>query len=57
MVLTAGSYDEWLDPENTELAELKEVLVPYPSHEMQAHQVATSVNKVDNDGPELIEPI
>ncbi|MCH8206330.1 MAG: SOS response-associated peptidase [Chloroflexi bacterium] len=57
VILTAGAYDMWLDPENEELAELKEVLVPYPSHEIQAHQVATLVNKVDNDGPELIEAV
>ena len=56
-ILTDGAYDVWLDPENTELGELKEVLVPYPSHEMRARRVATLVNKVANDGPELIEPI
>jgi putative SOS response-associated peptidase YedK len=33
------------------------VLVPYPSHEMRAHQVATLVNKVANDGAELIEAL
>ena len=57
VVLTEGAYDIWLAPENTDLAELKEVLVPYPAHEMRAHTVAPLVNKVDDDGPELIEPI
>ena len=56
VILTEGAYDLWLHPENTDIAELKEVLVPYPAQEMQAHEVAPLVNKVDNDGPELIEP-
>ena len=56
VILTEGAYDIWLDPENTDLAELKEVLVPYPAQKMQAHEVALLVNKVENDGPGLIEP-
>lgn len=56
VILTEGAYDIWLDPENRDFSELKEVLVPYPSAGMQAHQVSTLVNKVDNDGPELIRP-
>ena len=55
VILTEGAYDIWLDPENQDLSELKEVLVPYPAEKMQAHPVARSVNKVENDGPELIE--
>ena len=57
VVLTPGAYELWLDPSNDDLSELKEVLVPYPSGEMQAHPVADLVNKVANDGPGLIEPI
>ena len=56
VVLTSGAYELWLDPSNNDLSELKEVLVPYPSSEMQAHRVADLVNKVDNDRSELIEP-
>ena len=54
VILTEGAYDIWLDPGNDDLSELKEVLVPYPSGEMLAHRVSDSVNKVSNDGPELI---
>lgn len=54
VVLTRGSYDLWLDPSNDDLSELKEVLVPYPSGGMRAHAVSSLVNKVTNDGPELI---
>ena len=55
VILTEGAYDIWLSIENKDLSELKEVLVPYPASEMQAHPVARLVNNVKNDGPELIE--
>jgi len=54
--LTEGAYDLWLDPENQDLSELQEVLIPYPAAEMCGYQVAPLVNKLTNDGPELIDP-
>ncbi len=57
VILTEGAYDAWLNPENPDLSELKEVLVPYPAAEMRGHQVVPLVNKVANDTPELIEPV
>ena len=56
VILTEGVYDLWMDPENEDLAELKEILIPYPPQEMAMHQVATLVNKVGNEGSELIQP-
>lgn len=56
VILTSGAYDLWLDREGEDLSDLKEVLVPYPPGGMKANQVAPLVNKVDNDGPELVEP-
>ncbi len=57
VILTEGAYASWMDPENNDVSELKELLVPYAAHEMRAHQVGQMVNKVDNDGPKLIEPV
>ena len=56
VVLTRGAYEIWLDEDNEDLSELKEVLVPFPSREMRAHPVSVAVNKVSNDGPQLIAP-
>ena len=56
VILTEGAYDIWLDPESKELSDLKEILIPYPPQWMATHQVAPLVNKVQNDGPELIQP-
>ena len=57
VILTDGAYDDWMDPDNDDVSELKELLVPYPAHEMRAHRVSQAVNKVDSDGPELIESV
>ena len=57
VILTEGAYDVWLGPENRDLSELKEVLVPFPSSRMRAHEVSTLVNKVDKGGPELIAAV
>ena len=57
VILTDGAYDIWLDPQNEDLSDLKEVLLPYPAGQMEAHTVAPLVNKVANDGPELIQPM
>lgn len=55
VILTPGSYEFWLSPEATDQFELKELLIPYPSDEMQARQVSTLVNSPANDGPELLD--
>ena len=55
VMLTKGAESIWLE-ESNDMAELKELLVPYPSHEMDAHEVSSLVNSVKNDVPECIEP-
>jgi putative SOS response-associated peptidase YedK len=54
VILTQGSYDLWLSTEATDQSELRELLVPYPADEMQAHRVSSLVNSPANDGPELL---
>ena len=56
VILTEGAYDIWLDTESKGLSDLKEILIPYPPQWMATHEVAPLVNKVQNDGPELIQP-
>jgi putative SOS response-associated peptidase YedK len=57
VILPPNSYDQWLDPafENTE--QLKMLLKPYPSDEMEKYAVSTLVNTARNEGPELIAPL
>ena len=57
VILTEGAYELWINQDNHDLSELKEVLVPYPSDKMNAHPVSSLVNKVGNDGPDLINEV
>ena len=57
VILTEGAYDLWINQDSHDLSELKEVLVPYPSDKMNAHPVSSLVNKVGNDGPNLINEV
>jgi putative SOS response-associated peptidase YedK len=55
VILPAGSYDAWLDPE-AERDELAALLAPYPEDEMEAYPVSRFVNSPSNNDPRCIEP-
>ena len=55
VILPAGSYDAWLDPE-AEKEELVALLAPYPEAEMEAYPVSRFVNSPSNNDPRCIEP-
>jgi hypothetical protein len=57
VILSSQDYDLWLDPEMQDPAKLKRLYQPFPAFEMESYLVSTNVNKVANQGPELIEPI
>jgi putative SOS response-associated peptidase YedK len=55
VILPAGSYDAWLDPE-AEKEELVALLAPYPEDEMEAYPVSRFVNSPQNNDPRCVEP-
>jgi putative SOS response-associated peptidase YedK len=55
VILPAGSYDVWLDPE-ADRDELYGLLAPYPEDEMEAYPVSRFVNSPSNNDPRCIEP-
>lgn len=55
LVVPADAYDAWLAPEPGD-TDLRELLVP-ATVGMRVDPVSTAVNYVDNNGPELIEPL
>ena len=57
VILPEEVWDTWLDPANTDIDALLTLLVPYPADLIEAYPVDTLVNSVQNDGPELIEPL
>ena len=54
VILPPSAWDQWLDPTNNDTAALSELLVPAPASLLTAYPVATTVNNVRNDGPDLI---
>ena len=54
VILQAGAYEAWLDPDSGR-EDILPLLGPFPG-EIQAHPVSTFVNSPRNDAPECIEP-
>ena len=57
VILPAGAWEEWLDPDVRDPAEVLPLLVPYAADAMEAYPVSPLVSSVRNDGPELIAPL
>jgi putative SOS response-associated peptidase YedK len=55
MVIGQASWTDWLDPANTETADVRALLAPAATTGLMSYPVAPLVNSVRNNGPELIE--
>jgi putative SOS response-associated peptidase YedK len=56
MVIDPASWDDWLDPANHEVSDLRSLLVPAAVSGLAPYPVSMAVNSVRNNGPQLIEP-
>jgi putative SOS response-associated peptidase YedK len=56
MVIDLASWADWLDPGNTDAADVKALLSPAAASGLISYPVSPAVNSVRNNGPELIEP-
>lgn len=54
VILRPADYHTWLDPKLQDPGALQALLAAYPAELMTARPVSKAVNKVGNDGPELI---
>jgi putative SOS response-associated peptidase YedK len=57
MIIDPGSWADWLDPANGDVADLRAILAPAAASGLTTYPVSTEVNSVRNNGPQLIEPI
>ena len=57
LMLTPDRYDAWLDPANHDRDQLLGLLQPAAPGLLEAYPVSTLVSRVDNNGPELVEPL
>jgi putative SOS response-associated peptidase YedK len=57
MIIDPGSWDDWLDPANSDVGDVRALLAPAAVSGLTTFPVSTEVNSVRNNGPQLIEPI
>ncbi len=57
MIIDPGSWADWLDPANDDVADLKALLTPAMVGDLTTWPVSAAVNSVRNNGPELIKPV
>lgn len=56
MLVEPDRFGAWLDPALTHPDEVRSLLVPAAAGRLESHPVSTAVNKVTNNGPELVRP-
>jgi putative SOS response-associated peptidase YedK len=56
VVLPPDVWDRWLDRNNHDWNELRQLLIPAPASDFDIYPVGNLVNNVANDGPELVVP-
>jgi putative SOS response-associated peptidase YedK len=57
MAITPDHWDEWLDPRNHDVDQLRSLMVPPVDGSLDIYAVSKAVNIVKNNGPELLEPL
>ena len=57
VVIPPEAFDMWLDCVNVDALTAAALLVPAPEDLMEAYEISTAVNRVANDGPEVIAPV
>ena len=57
VVLPEPAWERWLDPDEHDLDVLSGLLVPAPDDLLETWPVSALVNKPDNNGPELVNPV
>lgn len=57
LILPPDRIDAWLDPKRTEPDQVYDVLDGIAMNPLEVRPVSTKVNRVGNDGRDLIEPL
>jgi putative SOS response-associated peptidase YedK len=57
MIIDEPRWADWLDPDTSDVGDLRALLVPAAVSGLQTYPVSTQVNSVRNNGPRLIEPL
>ncbi len=54
VIIPEEKFEEWLEPENTDVEALQQYLIPFPSDHMIAYPVSSRVNNSANNDPECM---
>ena len=57
LLVDRSGWEAWLDPEVEDVDRVRGLLVLAAPGRLEAYPVSTEVNKVDNNGPHLVEPL
>ena len=57
VILPPHTWQQWLEPRESDPARLAALLQPYPAEQMTSHPVSSLVNSPANNRPECIQPI
>jgi putative SOS response-associated peptidase YedK len=57
VIMDYDRYDMWLDRSTPDIADLTELLKPYPAKELEVYPVRLKVNRAGMDTPELLEAV
>jgi putative SOS response-associated peptidase YedK len=57
VVIPPEAFDMWLDCAHVDALAASALLVPPPDDAMEAYEISTAVNRVVNDGPEILAPV
>lgn len=57
VILRLDDYERWLDPSLRDAAAVADLLAPYSPDAMETYPVSKAVNRVSNEGVELIAPL
>ncbi|MFG1626250.1 SOS response-associated peptidase [Kribbella sp. NPDC049227] len=57
MAITPDHWDEWLDPRNHDVDQLRGFMAPPVDGSLDMYAVSKAVNNVKNNGPDLLQPL
>ena len=57
VILDRNNETEWLNPDNTDITQIKQLLKPCPPEWLEAFQISTLVNSPRNNLPEVLQPM
>lgn len=57
VIIRQRQFNDWLDPENDQIDELRDMLKPYTASDLEIYPVSRDVNSPKNDKASLIERV